>query len=208
MFCHIHLILCWAVIDTLPIIVEGLTVEEELLLLPTWPAFGWNCQNVWNKKQTLNRYQIDLFQLWHDVCTADIAGINKGSTIFLHLLKELAEVGDTTRRVAFFHRNTSEARKQDILEDLQLPLGSAKKLLLCVVATVSLGKIYYFYHVIFHSFHYLKGLGLTSRLTMPSFLVCLKLQKIYSKKEAALWEEVFWRHKESKVMLSSSTREA
>ena len=79
----------------------------------------------------------------------DFAGINKGSTIFLHLLKELAEVDDT-RRVAFFHRNSSDTRKQEILEDLQLPLGSTKKGLLCVVATVSLGKNY----ILLFSFHF------------------------------------------------------
>ena len=41
--------------------------------------------------------------------------------------------------MAFYHRNSSEARKKEILEDLQLPLGSTEKKLLCVVATVSLG---------------------------------------------------------------------
>ena len=45
------------------------------------------------------------------------------------------------RRVAFFHRNSSENRKKEILNDLQLPLGSQDKKLICVVATVSLGKI-------------------------------------------------------------------
>ena len=67
------------------------------------------------------------------------AGINKGSAIFLHLLKELSREPETCREVAFYHRNTSDDRKQAILADLQLPLGSEKKKLLCVVATVSLG---------------------------------------------------------------------
>ena len=44
--------------------------------------------------------------------------------------------------MAFYHRNTSDSRKQEILTDLQLPLGSSGKTLLCVVATVSLGIIY------------------------------------------------------------------
>jgi hypothetical protein len=70
-----------------------------------------------------------------------LLGINKGSAIFLHLLKELSEFDSTTRRVAFFHRNSSDVRKQEILKDLQLPLGSQEKKLICVVATVSLGKI-------------------------------------------------------------------
>lgn len=67
------------------------------------------------------------------------AGINKGSLIFLHILKELAE---NERRIAFFHRNSSDARKEAILEDLQLPLGSENKKLVCVVATVSLGIVF------------------------------------------------------------------
>ena len=41
--------------------------------------------------------------------------------------------------MAFFHRNTSESRKGEILEDLKLPLDSPNKQLLAVVATVSLG---------------------------------------------------------------------
>ena len=66
-------------------------------------------------------------------------GINKGSAIFLHLLKELSREQETGRAVALYHRNTSDDRKQTILADLQLPLGSEQKKLLCVVATVSLG---------------------------------------------------------------------
>ena len=67
-----------------------------------------------------------------------VSGINKGSAVFLHLVRELA-VPEKERRVAFFHSNTSEARKEAILRDLQLPLGSQDKRLVCVVATVSLG---------------------------------------------------------------------
>ena len=54
-------------------------------------------------------------------------------------MKELSKASDPWRKVAFFHRNTSDRRKEAILADLQLPLGSEEKKLLCVVATVSLG---------------------------------------------------------------------
>ena len=54
-------------------------------------------------------------------------------------MKELHDERDPLRRVAFFHRNTSDERKQVILADLQLPIGSKEKQLICVVATVSLG---------------------------------------------------------------------
>ena len=43
------------------------------------------------------------------------------------------------REVAFYHRNTSERRKEEVLKDLKLPLNSPDKKLLVVVATVSLG---------------------------------------------------------------------
>ena len=72
------------------------------------------------------------------------AGINKGAEIFLHLLKQLVQPEDSSRKVAFFHRNSSDDRKKAILEDLQLPLGSKNKKLICVVATVSLGKMRHF----------------------------------------------------------------
>ena len=82
------------------------------------------------------------------ICQSNFSGINKGSAIFLHLLQKLAKTGTSeTRRVAFYHRNTSEDRKKEILADLQLPMGSEKKTLLCVVATVSLG-IYVHYKYI------------------------------------------------------------
>ena len=68
-----------------------------------------------------------------------VRGINKGAAIYLHLLRELAAADDSDRRVAFFHRNSSEDRKKAILNDLQLPLGSDNKRIICVVATVSLG---------------------------------------------------------------------
>ena len=69
----------------------------------------------------------------------NFAGINKGSAVYLHVLQNLAKAGESRRKVAFYHRNTSEARKEAILKDLQLPLGSQDKTLLCVVATISLG---------------------------------------------------------------------
>ena len=67
------------------------------------------------------------------------AGINKGAAIYLHLLRELATGDEARKQIAFFHRNSSEARKRAILCDLQLPLGSPDKHIRCVVATVSLG---------------------------------------------------------------------
>ena len=67
-------------------------------------------------------------------------GINKGSSIYLYILKQVGLSEDGDKRVAFFHRNTSDARKQDILEDLKKPLSSQGKKLIAVVATVSLGK--------------------------------------------------------------------
>ena len=46
---------------------------------------------------------------------------------------------EDVREVAFYHRNTSERRKEEVLKDLKLPLNSPDKKLLVVVATVSLG---------------------------------------------------------------------
>ena len=68
-----------------------------------------------------------------------ILGINKGSSIFLYLLKKLGDSREGNRQVAFYHRNTSQSRKSEILDDLKLPLDSPNKQLLVVVATVSLG---------------------------------------------------------------------
>ena len=61
--------------------------------------------------------------------------------MYLHLLRELGQDDCGNRQVAFYHRNTSEKRKRDILADLQLPFNSKDKKLTCVVATVSLGKV-------------------------------------------------------------------
>ena len=44
------------------------------------------------------------------------------------------------REVAFYHRNSSDGRKEEILHDLKLPLNHPDKKLKVVVATVSLGK--------------------------------------------------------------------
>ena len=70
-------------------------------------------------------------------------GINKGTAIYLSILKSLNDPCEEGRSVGFYHRNTSLARKQEILEDLKLPITSQEKKLLCVVATVSLGRILY-----------------------------------------------------------------
>ena len=67
-------------------------------------------------------------------------GINKGCSVFLYCLKHLSFPGQSHREVAFYHRNTSETRKMQILRDLKLPLNSPEKQLNVVVATVSLGK--------------------------------------------------------------------
>ena len=71
-----------------------------------------------------------------------VRGINKGTQIYLHLLKLLHSNPCEDRRIGFFHRNTSESRKREILADLKLPLNSVSKKLVCVVATVSLGNAF------------------------------------------------------------------
>ena len=50
-------------------------------------------------------------------------------------------MGTKQRRVAFFHSHASDKRKSEILHDLQLPLESEEKKIICVVSTVSLGRI-------------------------------------------------------------------
>ena len=83
--------------------------------------------------------------------------------MFLHLLKEVGQDGNGIRQVALYHRNTSDQRKREILLDLQLPLGSPDKKLICVVATVSLGKINSF--VIFVTvIHNFQGVGVDVRV--------------------------------------------
>ena len=54
-------------------------------------------------------------------------------------MRQLGVSKDGHRQVAFYHRNTSDQRKAEILSDLKLPLDSPVKNLLAVVATVSLG---------------------------------------------------------------------
>ena len=72
-----------------------------------------------------------------------VRSINKGSEVFLHILRSLISLNHFNRPVAFYHRNTSEERKVAILNDLKLSLNSPDKVLRCVVATVSLGKLTY-----------------------------------------------------------------
>ena len=67
-------------------------------------------------------------------------GINKGTAVYLNILKALLDPSKESRPVGFYHRNTSDDRKEEILNDLKLPLNSVDKKLQCVVATVSLGK--------------------------------------------------------------------
>ena len=78
-----------------------------------------------------------------------IIGINKGTAVYLYILKALMDRDDVSRPVGFYHRNTSEDRKEEILKDLKLPLISLDKKLQCVVATVSLGKSQQLQMVIF-----------------------------------------------------------
>ena len=61
--------------------------------------------------------------------------------MYLHLLKVLNDPNKEHRQIAFYHRNTSQKRKEEILADLKLPLGRNEKKILCVIATVSLGMI-------------------------------------------------------------------
>ena len=95
------------------------------------------CMCCWSTWSPCSAPNLESYLKWKH--KTYFVGINKGSAIFLHLLKELQDETNPKRRVAFFHRNTSDERKREILEDLQLPLGSTEKQLICVVATVSLG---------------------------------------------------------------------
>ena len=54
-------------------------------------------------------------------------------------MRQLGISKDGHRQVAFYHRNSSDQRKAEILSDLKLPLDSPVKNLLALVATVSLG---------------------------------------------------------------------
>ena len=58
----------------------------------------------------------------------------------MHLRRNVQNSEEDVIPVAFYHRNTSTARKLEILTDLKLPLTDPDKKLLVVVATVSLGK--------------------------------------------------------------------
>ena len=67
-----------------------------------------------------------------------VRSINSGTEVYFHLLKMLCQ--DTNdKTVAFYHRSTSESRKQAILHDLSLPINCPSKRLKAVVATISLG---------------------------------------------------------------------
>ena len=68
-------------------------------------------------------------------------GINRGSAVYLYILKALNSQLSEDRKVAFYHRNTSDPRKAEILEDLKLPIGHPEKKIQCVIATVSLGNM-------------------------------------------------------------------
>ena len=72
-----------------------------------------------------------------------VRGINKGSEVFLFMLKHLSPCLKSDRSVAFFHGNTKEERKAEILQDLKLDLNNLDKKYRCVVATVSLGSFHF-----------------------------------------------------------------
>ena len=74
-----------------------------------------------------------------ETCLIIVRGINKGSAIFLHLLREFDDFSSKHRKIALFYSNTSEQRKDEILTDLQKPLGCPDKHIICTVSTVSLG---------------------------------------------------------------------
>ena len=67
-----------------------------------------------------------------------VRSINSGTEVYFKLINMLGQFTGQ-RSVAFYHSNTSENRKNDILRDLSLPLNSPNKRLNAVVATISLG---------------------------------------------------------------------
>ena len=67
-----------------------------------------------------------------------VRSINSGTEVYFNLVNMLGQFTGQ-RSVAFYHSNTSENRKNDILRDLSLPLNSPDKRLNAVVATASLG---------------------------------------------------------------------
>ena len=75
-----------------------------------------------------------------ETCLILVRGINKGCDIYLYLLKEFNDFSSLKRKIALYHSNSNNQRKEEILCDLQKPLGSPDKHIICVVATVSLGK--------------------------------------------------------------------
>ena len=67
-----------------------------------------------------------------------VRSVKSGTEVYFYLLKMLS-MHSTEKIVAFYHSNTSDKRKQEILLDLSLPINCPSKLLKAVVATVSLG---------------------------------------------------------------------
>ena len=68
-----------------------------------------------------------------------VRSINSGTEIYFFLLKMIGIASGGDKTVAFFHRNSSDKRRKEILQDLSLPLNSPSKKLKAVVATISLG---------------------------------------------------------------------
>ena len=71
------------------------------------------------------------------------AGINKGAAIYLHLLRELATTDEARKQIAFFHRNSCEARNRAILCDLTAALKNTKDKLELSSAKLSTRFIFY-----------------------------------------------------------------
>ena len=68
-----------------------------------------------------------------------VRSVKHGTEIFFHLLKLFESTTYGRQAVAFYHSNSSEKRRSQILEDLSLPLNHRDKILKATVATISLG---------------------------------------------------------------------
>ena len=67
-----------------------------------------------------------------------VRSINSGTEIYFYLLSTLGCSSDH-KSVAFYHRSSSDRRREEILRDLALPLDHPDKSYRAVVATISLG---------------------------------------------------------------------
>ena len=67
-----------------------------------------------------------------------VRSINSGTEVYFTLIAMLGEFTNK-KSVAFYHSNSSDGRKSEILYDLALPTNSPEKILKAVVSTISLG---------------------------------------------------------------------